>query len=100
MRSVQALAPHPVPEAVAVDAARRYRWDVLGSDAHPVASALRAGPTGTLAPSAATAVLLGGEFRPGDNALLLDGLHAARRQGGRLVLIHLGAGGTSLLRAA
>ncbi|MBW4721440.1 SDR family NAD(P)-dependent oxidoreductase [Saccharothrix obliqua] len=68
-------------------------WRLLGPADHPVAAGL---PRGT----DATAVLLGAEFRPADNALLLAAVAAAARTGGRLVLVHQGAGGGSLLRVA
>src|SRR5829696_3954448 len=85
----------------------RRRWHILGSDSHPVAAALAARSAG-LRPArstepphpAGTAVLLGASFRWQDNAMLLDAVEAARRDGGRLVLVHLGAGGSSLLQVA
>jgi hypothetical protein len=55
---------------------------------------------GKVAEPLATAVLLGTEFHWQDNALLLDGIAAGLREGGRLALLHLGAGGASLLRVA
>jgi NAD(P)-dependent dehydrogenase (short-subunit alcohol dehydrogenase family) len=86
---------------------QRRRWHVIGSEFHPVAEQLRARSAavhrpvgGGVAEPLATAVLLGAEFRWQDNALLLDGIAASLREGGRLALIHLGAGGSSLLRVA
>lgn len=97
MNPVTALAP--VPRPASLGRFHRRRWHIVGDAAHPVAGELRArsascdGPPGT-------AVLLGAEFGWEDNARLLDGIAAARRDGGRLTLIHLGAGGGSLLRVA
>lgn len=86
---------------------QRRRWHVIGPECHPVAAQLRARSAavrppiaGMVADPVATAVLLGTEFRWQDNALLLDGIAAGLREGGRLALIHLGAGGGSLLRVA
>jgi len=97
-----------VDEPVASPAAfRRRRWHIIGSDRHPAAAGLLARSAGmrpALGPEppypAATAVLLGDRFGWRDNAMLLDGVAAARRDGGRLVLVHTGAGGASLLRVA
>jgi NAD(P)-dependent dehydrogenase (short-subunit alcohol dehydrogenase family) len=82
---------------MAAGAFLRRRWHVISSARHPVASWLR---TRSTADPPATAVLLGTEFDRQDNALLLDGIAAGLREGGRLALIHLGAGGSSLLRVA
>ena len=105
MAAVAAFAP--VSEPVAIGAQQRCRWHVIGSDLHPVSAELRARSarprplSSTVAPEpAATAVLLGSTFRWQDNALLLDGIAASRRDGGRLVLVHCGAGGASLLQVA
>lgn len=78
---------------------RRRCWHLIGPDTHPVAAELRAR---SAPPESArgTAILLGAEFGWEDNARLLDGIAAACRDGGRLALVHLGAGGASLLRAA
>lgn len=105
MAAVAAFAP--VSEPVAIGPQQRCRWHVIGSDLHPVSAELRARSarprplSATVAPEpAATAVLLGSTFRWQDNALLLDGIAASRRDGGRLVLVHCGAGGASLLQVA
>lgn len=94
----------PVPRPVPIGRFRRRCWHIVGDGAHPVARELRArsappcaGP-GEHRPG--TAVLLGTDFGWEDNARLLDGIAAARRDGGRLALVHLGAGGASLLRVA
>lgn len=105
MSTVGAFAP--VSEPVAIGPQRRCRWHVIGSDLHPACAELRARsapprslPAGQEPEPAATAVLLGDAFGWPDNALLLDGIGASRRDGGRLVLVHRGAGGSSLLRVA
>jgi NAD(P)-dependent dehydrogenase (short-subunit alcohol dehydrogenase family) len=59
-----------------------------------------ASPEAPLRGGTGTAVLLGTRFRPADNQPLAEGVRAAVRRGGRLVLVHLGAGGASLIRAA
>lgn len=88
------------PVAVPVPAGRYVRrwWHVIGADDHPVAAQVRA--RSVPADSLGTAVLLGSSFGWEDNARLLDGIASASREGGRLALIHLGAGGGSLLRVA
>jgi NAD(P)-dependent dehydrogenase (short-subunit alcohol dehydrogenase family) len=73
---------------------------VVGPDGHPAAGIAAGARDGAPRAGHGTAVLLGTEFTPADNGLLLDGVRAAVRRGGRLVLVHLGAGGTSLVRAA
>src|SRR5829696_7241289 len=105
MSTVTAFAP--VSEPVAIGPQRRCRWHVIGSDLHPVAAELRARSArprplsaGQGPDPAATAVVLGSTFRWEDNALLLDGIAASKRDGGRLVLVHCGAGGASLLQVA
>lgn len=105
MACVRAFAP--VRQPMAPGTFRRRRWYVIGSECHPVAGQLRARSAavrppiaGRVADPPATAVLLGTEFRWQDNALLLDGIAAGLREGGRLALMHLGAGGSSLLRVA
>ncbi|WP_341720559.1 SDR family NAD(P)-dependent oxidoreductase [Micromonospora sp. FIMYZ51] len=97
MRALEVRAPHEVPVA-APRATRPYRWTVIGPAGHPAAAALHA--TSDSAAPAATAVLLGRRFRPADNARLLTAVTRAGSHGGRLALLHLGAGGGSLLRAA
>ncbi|MFV2103471.1 SDR family NAD(P)-dependent oxidoreductase [Micromonospora sp. LOL_024] len=91
------LAPYEVP-ATAPPADRSFRWTVIGPPRHPAAGALDAASNPT-APRA-TAVLLGRRFRQADNARLLDAVARAGSRGGRLALLHLGAGGGSLVRAA
>lgn len=99
MRMVRALAPVPVA-APAPGASRDRRWQVIAHDGHPVARWLWEPDTEPAGPVSGTAVLLGSEFRAGDNALLLRAIADAGRHRRRLALIHLGAGGTSLVRAA
>lgn len=98
MLTVEAFAPvrQPTPAA----RFERRCWHVIGDDTQSVAVELRArsAPPGTS--RCGTAVLLGSEFGWEDNARILDGIASARRDGGRLALLHLGAGGASLLRVA
>lgn len=108
MSTVKAFAPTPQPVLNPVSPNRFVRrcWHVMGCPRHPVAAELRArsasqvGAYGRSAGPPGTAVLAGREFEWEDNARLLDGVHAALRDSGRLVLVHLGAGGGSLLRVA
>ncbi|GAA5179043.1 hypothetical protein GCM10023322_07800 [Rugosimonospora acidiphila] len=100
MRTVQAWAPYPVGQPVPAGPGYARRWYVVGPDRHPAAPVLTAAGDGAPRAGAGTAVLLGTEFTPADNALLATGVRAAVRRGGRLVLLHLGAGGASLVRAA
>ncbi|NIJ13046.1 NAD(P)-dependent dehydrogenase (short-subunit alcohol dehydrogenase family) [Saccharomonospora amisosensis] len=101
--TVLAAVRQPVPTGRFV----RRCWQLLGHPGHPAASEFasrsappRLTPEGEPAGTTGTAVLLGGEFGWTDNAHLLNGIAAARRDGGRLALVHLGAGGASLLRSA
>jgi NAD(P)-dependent dehydrogenase (short-subunit alcohol dehydrogenase family) len=107
--TVKAFAPTPqaVLSPVPPDRFVRRCWHVIGCPRHPVAAELRArsaavrvGADGRPASPPGTAVLVGRELGWEDNARLLDGVHAALRDSGRLVLVHLGAGGGSLLRVA
>jgi len=105
-RGVTALAAVAEPVASPVGFVRR-RWHLIGPERHPVAAELLARSAGMRAACATwpphpagTAVLVGSAFHWRDNAMLLDGIAAARRDGGRLVLLHLGGGGGSLLRVA
>ena len=93
MVRIQALVP--VPVSVVVPAPRPYRWRLLGSPDHPAAPALRAATVPDAPP--ATAVLLGTRLDAADNSLLLE---AARQDGGRVAVLHHGAGGGALLRVA
>ncbi|MEV4741001.1 KR domain-containing protein [Streptomyces sp. NPDC049555] len=103
VRGVRAF--RTAPQALAYEgttpAAAPFRWCVLHGTAAPdrlVAALQHASrPDG----ERAVAVVLGAEHRPRDNALLLEGVaRAAATPGRRLVLVHRGAGGASLLRAA
>ncbi|GAA2717398.1 MULTISPECIES: KR domain-containing protein [Streptomyces] len=103
VRGVQAFrtAPEAVADEGAAPAAAPFRWSVLHGTAAPdrlVAALQHASrPDG----EKAVAVVLGAGHRPRDNALLLEGVaRAAATPGRRLVLVHRGAGGASLLRAA
>ena len=113
MRAVRARAPVRVPAPAPGGPTPHRHWQVIAHTGHPVAAPLGARGAGPGAapvtttdpappapPATATAVLLGTEFHPGDNGLLLRGIAEARRHRRRLVLVHLGAGGTSLVRAA
>ncbi|GGM62331.1 hypothetical protein GCM10012275_36330 [Longimycelium tulufanense] len=82
---------HPVGREVPVS------WFVLG-DGSWLQAALRAGGDGR--GDTGVAISLGTWLRRSDPQLLLDGVHLAERAGGRLALLHRGAGGGSLLRAA
>lgn len=97
-RAVRAYRPVPVAEPPPPDgAAAAFRWDVAGDPRDPLAVALRHASRRDAEP--AVAVVLGTAHRCGDSALLLEGI--ARAGGGRrLVLLHRGAGGGSLLRSA
>jgi NAD(P)-dependent dehydrogenase (short-subunit alcohol dehydrogenase family) len=97
MRTVRALAPVEMPTPVAEQPPRHTRLRIFGSTGHPVARALCGVPG---EPATATVVLLGAQFTPADNALLLDGVRNAWWHRRRLVLIHLGAGGGALLRSS
>lgn len=103
MTGVVALAACPGPAVLPVAGPAR-RWVVFATADHPLAGPLTTAPSDVPSdvPSDApgTAVLLGAAFRRSDNDLLLDGIRTAIARGGRLVLVHLGAGGTSLIRAA
>lgn len=77
---------------------RSYRWTVIGPDRHPLAARLRA--AGRADAPEAVAVLLGRVFHRVDNGRLLQGIRAAVTRGARLAVVHLGAGGGSLARAA
>ena len=99
MRTVQAWMPSPAGQPVPAGAAAPRHWYVVGPADHPAAAALPAPAAGGRA-GAGTAVLLGPVFTDADNARLVEGVRAAVRRGGRLVLLHLGAGGASLVRAA
>lgn len=82
----------PVPAAA-------FRWDVAGDPRDPLAVALRHASRRDAEP--AVAVVLGTAHRSGDSAVLLEGIARAGASGGRrLVLLHRGAGGGSLLRSA
>jgi NAD(P)-dependent dehydrogenase (short-subunit alcohol dehydrogenase family) len=99
--AVNAFAP--VPQRESAPRFVRRCWHIIGRDTHPVTGELRArsaAPHVCAEDRSGTAVLLGTEFGWEDNARLLDGIAAARRDGGRLVLVHLGAGGGSLLKTA
>jgi NAD(P)-dependent dehydrogenase (short-subunit alcohol dehydrogenase family) len=96
--TVQAFAPAQEP-ATAGSFERRC-WHIIGDENHAVAFELRARSAPPGAGPCGTAVLLGRQFGWEDNARLLDGIAAACRDGGRLALVHLGAGGASLLRVA
>jgi NAD(P)-dependent dehydrogenase (short-subunit alcohol dehydrogenase family) len=97
---VLAAQPRPVQVTPRAVAASCHRWEVFGSSAHPARPwLLRSAPAETIS-ATATAVLLGAEFTPDDNARLLAGIRASQRHRGRLVLLHQGAGGSSLVRAA
>ncbi|GGK76513.1 SDR family NAD(P)-dependent oxidoreductase [Mangrovihabitans endophyticus] len=109
MIGVDALTACSVPVTAPGVGGVARRWRVRGAADGPVAIALRAmsgagmpdAPTlDATTPWPATAVLLGTEFTARDNDLLLETIRAATRRGGRLALIHRGAGGTSLMRAA
>lgn len=100
VRTVQAWAPYPVAQPVPAGPGYARRWYVVGGQGHPAAGVPSGTRAGARHAGLGTAVLLGTAFAPRDNALLLEGVRAAVHRGGRLVLLHLGAGGTSLLRAA
>jgi NAD(P)-dependent dehydrogenase (short-subunit alcohol dehydrogenase family) len=80
----------------------RRRWHLIGSDRHPLVDEfrVRSAPPVLEGPHPATAVVIGREFGREDNTRLLNGIGAARRDGGRLVLAHLGGGGGSLVKVA
>ena len=99
MSAVQAFAPIHQPTAPP-DRFTRHCWHIVGHEEHPIAAELRARSAAPGSAPPGTAVLLGREFGWEDNARLLDGIAAASRDGGRLALVHLGAGGASLLRCA
>ncbi|MGY4911623.1 KR domain-containing protein [Micromonospora aurantiaca (nom. illeg.)] len=85
-------------EAAPPGDARAYRWTIVGPERHPLGPALRAVSRDD-APEA-IAVLLGRTFRRVDNGRLLRATRAAVARGSRLAVVHLGAGGGSLARAA
>jgi NAD(P)-dependent dehydrogenase (short-subunit alcohol dehydrogenase family) len=97
MRAVHAQAPVEVPMPFAEQPQRHTGLRIFGSAGHPVARAL-CDVRGE--PATATLVLLGARFAPADNALLLAGMRNAWLHHRRLVLIHLGAGGGTLLRSS
>ncbi|MDT0453620.1 KR domain-containing protein [Streptomyces hesseae] len=107
-RAVRAFRPVPVHVGGGVHAggggpapAAAFRWDVTGDPRDPLAVALRHASRRDAEP--AVAVVLGTAHRSGDSALLLEGIARARLGAGggrRLVLLHRGAGGGSLLRSA
>lgn len=99
---IRAFGPVLAPVGVGrgTDGADR-RWSVLGAPDDLVAAALR----GTARPDGfggtpGVAVVLGARHRPEDDALLLEAVARALAGRRRLVLLHRGAGGASLLRAA
>ncbi|MBP2401154.1 SDR family NAD(P)-dependent oxidoreductase [Streptomyces syringium] len=98
--AVRAFRPLPAPvSAPGADGFPPFRWSVLAAfPADSLAAALRHAhrPDG----EPAIAVVLGATHRPDDDALLLEGAARATATGRRLVLLHRGAGGGSLLRAA
>ena len=98
MSAVRAFAPTNQPTAPA--RFKRHCWHIVGDKDHPVAAELRARSAAPGVAPPGTAVLLGRKFGWEDNARLLDGIASASRDGGRLALMHLGAGGASLLRCA
>ena len=93
------LAVHQeFPRHTVLPAAPPRSWTVSGRIRSPLAQAVRRasvrqGPT-------ALAVVLGAEYRPADDAALLGAVARARAEGLPLALLHEGAGGLSLLRAA
>jgi NAD(P)-dependent dehydrogenase (short-subunit alcohol dehydrogenase family) len=97
MRAVHAQARVEMPMPFAEQPQRHTRLRIFGSAGHPVARALCDVPG---EPATATLVLLGARFASADNALLLQGMRNAWWHRRRLVLIHLGAGGETLLRSS
>uniref|UniRef100_UPI001C3084B5 hypothetical protein n=1 Tax=Streptomyces sp. TRM64462 TaxID=2741726 RepID=UPI001C3084B5 len=90
----------PVLEPVEADprAVGVHDWTVLGVSDDPVADALRRASRAGGVPG--VAVVLGERYRDAYDAVLLDAVARAEAGGGRVVLLHRGAGGVSLLRAA
>lgn len=99
MTGVVVLAPRPGPCLPPVTGTARP-WTLFATAGHPLTAPLSAMARTATDGAPATAVLLGADFAAPDNDLLLDGVRTAVRRGGRLVLVHLGAGGASLIRAA
>ncbi|WP_433888420.1 KR domain-containing protein [Streptomyces sp. CA-111067] len=96
---MEQLAVHQeFPRPFALPAVPPRCWTVTGRTRSPLARAVRAGSVRT--GPAALAVVLGTDYRPADDALLLDAVARARADGLPLALLHEGAGGISLLRAA
>ncbi|OKJ95188.1 hypothetical protein AMK26_31970 [Streptomyces sp. CB03234] len=90
--------PEPVPDVAPGTGGGVRDWTVLGAEDGPVADALRRASRPGGAPG--VAVVLGERYRDAYDAVLLDAVARAEAGAGRVVLLHRGAGGASLLRAA
>ncbi|WP_225850077.1 KR domain-containing protein [Streptomyces sp. HPF1205] len=75
-----------------------YAWEVSGEVGSPLAEAVRGASVPASPP--ALAVVLGRDYEPAADAALLDAVARARSCGLPVALLHEGAGGVSLLRAA
>ncbi|MEV0083532.1 KR domain-containing protein [Saccharopolyspora sp. NPDC050642] len=95
MNRIAVWRAHRVP--VAPERSEARQWFVIGRGPAPLRAVLdaSAGP-GPVIP----VVVLGDRFGPDDNEFLLRGLAVARAGSGRIVLVHTGSGGGSLLNCA